>query len=127
MTANARIALIGDYHPQVRAHVAIPQALQLAADALACAIEPLWIATPSLDQGTEKQLSAFDAIWCVPNSPYASMGGALRAMIYHATSWTALMLWVKNCLLRGRPWRSPSPRPRGRPCHRQQGTGGRDR
>ena len=80
MKATIRIALIGDYHPQVRAHVAIPQALQLAADALACAIEPLWIATPSLDQGTEKQLSAFDAIWCVPNSPYASMGGALRAI-----------------------------------------------
>ena len=80
MTTNVRIALIGDYNPEVRAHVAISRALQLAADALACAVEPLWIATPSLDQGTKKQLSAFDAIWCVPNSPYACMDGALRAI-----------------------------------------------
>ncbi len=34
-------------------------------------------------------------------------GGTLRAMIYHLPSWTTLMLWGKNCALKGRPWRSP--------------------
>jgi len=80
MKASVRIALIGDYNPTVKAHVAIPKALKLAAEALACAVEPVWVATPLLDRNAEKQLSAFDAVWCVPNSPYASMDGALRAI-----------------------------------------------
>jgi len=80
MKASVRIALIGEYNPEVRAHVAIPKALKLVAEALACAVEPDWVATPLLDQKAEKQLSAFDSIWCVPNSPYASMEGALRAI-----------------------------------------------
>lgn len=33
-------------------------------------------------------------------------GGTLRAMVYHVNSWTCFLLWVKNCLLKGRPWRS---------------------
>src|SRR5205809_7756260 len=80
MKGNVRIALIGEYNPEVRAHVAIPKALKLAAEALACAVEPVWVATPLLDRNAEKELSAFDSIWCVPNSPYASMEGALRAI-----------------------------------------------
>src|SRR5437660_127393 len=80
MKATIRIALIGEYNPEVRAHVAIPKALKLAAEVLAWAVEPDWVATPLLDKNAEKQLSAFDAVWCVPNSPYASMDGALRAI-----------------------------------------------
>src|SRR5881398_1719435 len=80
MKASVRIALIGEYNPEVRAHVAIPKALKLAAEALARAVEPVWVATPLLDRNAEKELSAFDSIWCVPNSPYASMEGALRAI-----------------------------------------------
>src|SRR5436309_746913 len=80
MKASVRIALIGEYNPEVRAHVAIPKALKLVAEALACAVEPDWVATPLLDQKAEKQLSAFDSIWCVPGSPYASMQGALEAI-----------------------------------------------
>lgn len=30
-------------------------------------------------------------------------GGLLKAMIYHVPSWTGFLLWVQNCLLRGRP------------------------
>src|SRR5439155_10965856 len=75
-----RIALIGDYHPQVKAHVAVLAALALAAADLVCKIEPVWLPTPSLDHSAEQQLSGFDAIWCVPNSPYVSMDGALRAI-----------------------------------------------
>jgi len=77
-----RIALVGDYHPEVKAHVAIPRALKLAADGLAGVVEPVWMATPRFDQNTAQQLSDFDAIWCVPNSPYASMEGALRAICF---------------------------------------------
>lgn len=33
-------------------------------------------------------------------------GGTLRAMIYHDPSWSGMLLWVRHCLLRGKPWKS---------------------
>ena len=80
MNVPIRIALIGDYNPEVTAHVAIPRALQLAANGSARAVEPAWMATPLCTTKREERLSPFDAIWCVPNSPYASMAGALCAI-----------------------------------------------
>lgn len=74
-----RIGLIGDYSSQVRAHVAIPQALRLAA-APDTEIEEEWLATETLGDKSEARLEAFDALWCVPASPYASMEGALSAI-----------------------------------------------
>ena len=80
MNAAVRIALIGDYNPEVAAHVAIPRALKLAANGSVRAVEPAWMATPLFTTQSEERLSPFDAIWCVPNSPYASMEGALCAI-----------------------------------------------
>ena len=80
MNAPIRIALVGDYNPEVAAHVAIPRALKLASNGSARSVEAAWMATPLFATKSEEQLSPFDAIWCVPNSPYASMGGALRAI-----------------------------------------------
>lgn len=80
MNPVARIALVGDYSPEVVAHVAIPRALARAADALECDIAPDWIATPELDRGAQQTLAPYHAIWCVPASPYASMDGALNAI-----------------------------------------------
>jgi CTP synthase (UTP-ammonia lyase) len=80
MTDRIRIALIGDYLPTVKAHVAIPGALDLAAADLKSKVEPNWIATPLLDGRAGDVLAPFHAIWCVPNSPYASMSGALNGI-----------------------------------------------
>jgi len=80
MNALIRIALVGDYDPAVPAHVAIPRALELAANGLSRGVKPAWLATQLLGKKGEERLSAFDAIWCVPNSPYASMEGALCAI-----------------------------------------------
>ena len=80
MNATIRIALIGEYNPGVTAHVAIPRALSLAANGWARAVEPAWMATTLFTTKSEDLLSPFDAIWCVPNSPYASMAGALCAI-----------------------------------------------
>jgi len=80
MNAPIRIALIGDYNAEVAAHVAIPRALKLAANGSVSAVEPAWMATPLFTAKSEELLSPFDAIWCVPNSPYASMAGALCAI-----------------------------------------------
>ena len=72
-----RIALIGDFDPAVTAHNAIPKALSLSAQAAGCAVEPIWIAT---DRVSATPLDSFDAVWCVPASPYRDMDGALTAI-----------------------------------------------
>lgn len=75
-----RIGLIGEYKPDVKAHIAIPQALRLAADELGYQYEADWIATPRLEQDVEQQLAAYQVLWFVPNTPYASMDGALQGI-----------------------------------------------
>jgi CTP synthase (UTP-ammonia lyase) len=73
--------LIGDRDDNVVAHRAIPQALTLAADATSTALEWEWLGTETIGDG--HTLHAFDALWCVPASPYRDMDGALTA-IRHA-------------------------------------------
>jgi CTP synthase (UTP-ammonia lyase) len=72
------IGLVGDYDAGVTAHQAIPRALALAASALGAPIEFRWLPTETID--SEAVLAPFDALWCVPASPYRSMAGALRAI-----------------------------------------------
>lgn len=71
------VALIGDYNETVIAHQAIPLAISLASKALTLETEIEWIPTESVEVNA---LSKFDAIWCVPASPYKSMDGALSAI-----------------------------------------------
>src|SRR4051794_28912684 len=72
-----RIALVGDYNPDVPAHQAIPKALRLSAERLTVRVEPIWMHTSTLDVS---QLPAFSGIWCVPASPYANTDRALAAI-----------------------------------------------
>lgn len=74
------IGLVGDCNPEVKAHLAIPKTLELAANSIARSVEPRWLPTPTLAQNAEPHLTGLDAIWCVPGSPYASMEGALNAI-----------------------------------------------
>ena len=75
-----RVGLIGDYDPYVKAHRAIPIALDRAGEATNCKVETFWLPTESLLPGAERDLAALDGLWCVPASPYASMDGALLAI-----------------------------------------------
>lgn len=74
-----QIGLIGDYSPMVMAHIAIPQALAIAANDTGIKVNVTWLPTDSIAQDLE-QLSSFNGLWCVPASPYASMDGALSAI-----------------------------------------------
>jgi CTP synthase (UTP-ammonia lyase) len=76
-----RVGLIGDRDDSVVAHRAIPLALAMAAEAAATPVEVCWIGTDIIGHG--EALNGFDALWCVPASPYRSMDGALAA-IRHA-------------------------------------------
>jgi CTP synthase (UTP-ammonia lyase) len=72
-----RLALVGDYNPEVTAHQAIPKALALAANGLH--ITPEWLDTES---ALSADLDGYHGFWCAPASPYRSMDGALRAIRY---------------------------------------------
>jgi CTP synthase (UTP-ammonia lyase) len=76
--ASARIGLVGDYDAGVPAHQAIPRALALAESALGAPLEFRWLPTETIDG--DAALAPYDALWCVPASPYRSMDGALRAI-----------------------------------------------
>jgi CTP synthase (UTP-ammonia lyase) len=80
---TAQIGLVGDYDAAVPAHQAIPRALALAEDAVKQPIAFRWLPTDSID--SDRTLAPFDAIWCVPASPYRSMDGALRAIRFART------------------------------------------
>jgi CTP synthase (UTP-ammonia lyase) len=75
---TTRIGLVGDYNADVPAHQAIPRALALAEGALGAPLEFRWLPTETI--GSDAALAPFDALWCVPASPYRSMEVALRAI-----------------------------------------------
>ena len=78
---NRRVALLGDYNPEVTAHRAIPEALKLAAAQLGIPVESVWIHSTAL-QNPQQQLQDFHAVWVVPASPYANTEGVLEAIRY---------------------------------------------
>ena len=82
MSNVIRVALVGDHKPAETAHVAIPQALKIAAAQTGYTVEHEWLATPDLASGANEQLKRFDALWGVPASPYENMDGALAAIRY---------------------------------------------
>ena len=80
MPVTIRIGLVGDYDSAVPAHQAIPRALALAAAAAAVEIAPEWVSTEAI--ATDGDIAGYDALWCVPASPYRDTAGALRAIRY---------------------------------------------
>ncbi|MFF8842121.1 hypothetical protein ACF08N_05195 [Streptomyces sp. NPDC015127] len=77
-TSSARLALVGDRSPGVRAHARIPALLQSLAARDQLVLDAYWIPTPDAEQ--PGALVGFDAVWLVPGSPYASEAGALAAV-----------------------------------------------
>lgn len=65
--ALMKILLVGDYDQSVIAHQAIPRAIDLAAQSLAAEVEQFWMRTAELNL---QAMPEFDAMWCVPFSPY---------------------------------------------------------
>ena len=76
----ARIVLVGDYDPAAPAHQAIPLALARAGAAEGVACTWSWLHTTTLRDDVATQLAGYDAVWCVPASPYAHAAGALAAI-----------------------------------------------
>lgn len=75
-----RLALVGDYRPDVVAHQAIPKAVQLAAHALNLDVHPQWLPTETIT--STDVLQQYDALWLVPGSPYLNDDGAFLTLRY---------------------------------------------
>jgi CTP synthase (UTP-ammonia lyase) len=78
---TVRLALVGDFSPDVLAHRAIDESMRLAGSK--ARVESHWLHTASLRSG--QALDSFHGIWCVPNSPYANTDGALWAIEWART------------------------------------------
>jgi CTP synthase (UTP-ammonia lyase) len=85
MHSVIRIALVGDFNQQQKAHQAIPKALGASEGS----VESVWVPTDSVGQG--ESLAEFDGIWCVPGMPYRNADGALTAIRYARTSLTPFL------------------------------------
>jgi len=74
MTA-AKIALVGDRSPTVRAHGRIPLLIDALRRRDGIVLDPYWIPSTQADD-----LTAFDGIWVVPGSPYRDREKVLGAV-----------------------------------------------
>ena len=110
-----RIALVGDYNPDVIAHQAIPLAIDDAAAVLELTADYDWLATPELT--SPEDLVGYDAIWLVPASPYKNTEAAFIAARYARENSIpflgtcggfqhALIEYARNVLARCRPCRN---------------------
>jgi CTP synthase (UTP-ammonia lyase) len=79
-SAAVRIGVIGDRHERFVAQDTIEPALRDSAARVGAHVEVDWHATSSLVGAGEELLSAADAIWCAPGSPYLSLDGALEGI-----------------------------------------------
>ena len=91
-----RIVVVGDRSESVRAHQALPRAIELARGEIEVGFQ--WIGTERLGKrlaGLPTSLAPLlehaHGVWCVPGSPYASMEGALAAIAWARTSGTPFL------------------------------------
>jgi CTP synthase (UTP-ammonia lyase) len=75
-----RIALVGDYDATIVAHRAIPIALKLAIDELRADVTFEWVSSRELQPTAEARLEPYEALWCVPGSPYQNTRGVIDAI-----------------------------------------------
>lgn len=73
------ITVIGDFDSSYAPHVATNNAISHSAKLLGLQAAVTWLATESLETGL-RPVTAADALWCAPGSPYRSLRGALAAL-----------------------------------------------
>jgi CTP synthase (UTP-ammonia lyase) len=74
---TAKIVLVGDRSPHVRAHARIPAVLESLRQHEGYALDAYWLGTRDV---AANPVDRFDGVWLLPGSPYRSEDGALRAV-----------------------------------------------
>jgi CTP synthase (UTP-ammonia lyase) len=77
--ATARIALVGDRSPAVRAHVRIPGILRGLEASGEAPLEACWLHSTAIREPDD--VAGFDGVWAMPGSPYESAEGVLAAVL----------------------------------------------
>jgi len=77
---TVRVAVIGDRYGDFPPQDTIETALQHAAARQNVAVEVTWFPTPSLLGDAPSALAPYDAVWCAPGGPFASLDGALAGI-----------------------------------------------
>jgi CTP synthase (UTP-ammonia lyase) len=79
-TDRTRIAIVGDFDPANKTHLALNQSLYWLN--LSGELEYEWIDTVRVEEKGESILDPFSGIWSAPGSPFKSLAGALEAIRY---------------------------------------------
>ncbi|HEY6347489.1 MAG TPA: hypothetical protein VIY49_38865 [Bryobacteraceae bacterium] len=78
-----QIGIIGDFNAKHHTHVAINAAIEHTGAAIREDVRAEWVRTRSIaEDGADKTLSRFDAVWAAPVSPYESAEGMLLGIEY---------------------------------------------
>lgn len=78
-TLMTHIALLGEFTPTFKPHIATNEAIQHSTAALRIAVAADWISTDNID---ETLFERFSAIWVAPGSPYKNLERTLWAIRY---------------------------------------------
>lgn len=77
-----KLAIIGDFDPSFRPHVATNEAIEHVKRYLKIDVQADWIPTASIISNFKSILSDYKGFWIAPGSPYKSMEGALEVIKY---------------------------------------------
>ena len=76
---TAKLALVGDRSPSVRAHTRIPLLIDALRRRDGLVLDPYWIPSTQAED-----LDGFDGIWVVPGSPYEDAERVIAAVTHRA-------------------------------------------
>jgi len=76
----ARIAIIGDFNPELETHHAIGASLQHAAEIIGIRVNSKWISTECVANDSDRIFRNYDGLFIAPGSPYRNMEAALSAI-----------------------------------------------
>lgn len=77
-----KLAIIGDFNPSFRPHVATNEAIGHAKTVLDLQFETEWVSTDDIADNFKAIISTYNGFWIAPGSPYKSMTGALEIIRY---------------------------------------------
>ncbi|MGZ3752712.1 MAG: CTP synthase C-terminal region-related (seleno)protein [Mucilaginibacter sp.] len=77
-----KLAIVGDFNPSFRPHVATNEAIEHVRRHLKTNVQADWIPTDSIADNLKSITSDYKGFWIAPGSPYKSMDGALEIIKY---------------------------------------------
>lgn len=77
-----KLAIIGDFNPSAKSHLATNQSIEHAAGHLGLQVPADWLATEDLLDSFPSIVANYNGFWIAPGSPYKSMNNVLEIIQY---------------------------------------------